>query len=153
MYEDEFEKKENAIFLSSSSMNHTMRITNVKRVTNLSSWRARTTENEKCFFSWKRTFLAYDDVTINSWKFHKIRLFSSQIWKKNWWMSADWLFRASIIFFASGTSITMCWSTVKKVLSLKKHEMHSLLSEKRSCMLLLIESIDNCEINSLIDTI
>jgi hypothetical protein len=64
MYEDEFEREKNAIFLSSSSVNHTMRIADVKRVTNLSSWRARTTENEKCFFSWKRTFLAYDDVTV-----------------------------------------------------------------------------------------
>jgi hypothetical protein len=64
MYEDEFEREKNAVFLSSSSVNHTMRVTDVKRVTNLSSWRARTTENEKCFFSWKRTFLAYDDVTV-----------------------------------------------------------------------------------------
>jgi hypothetical protein len=64
MYEDEFEREKNAVFLSSSSVNHTMRVTNVKRVTNLSSWRARTTKNEKCFFNWKKTFFAYDDVTI-----------------------------------------------------------------------------------------
>ncbi len=63
MYENEFEREKNAVFLSSSSVNHTMRVADVKRVTNLSSWRARTTENEKCFFSWKETFLAYDDVT------------------------------------------------------------------------------------------
>jgi hypothetical protein len=68
MYEDEFEREKNAVLLSSSSVNHTMRVADVKRVTNLSSWRARTTENEKCFFSWKRTFLAYDDVTQNTRK-------------------------------------------------------------------------------------
>jgi hypothetical protein len=59
-------KKKNAIFLSLNSVNHTMRVINVKRVTNLSSWRARTTENEKCFCNWKKTFFAYDDVTIFS---------------------------------------------------------------------------------------
>jgi hypothetical protein len=66
MYEDEFEREKNAVLLSLSSVSHTMRITDVKRVTNLSSRRARTTKNEKCFFNWKRTFLAYDDVTIFS---------------------------------------------------------------------------------------
>jgi hypothetical protein len=66
MYEDKFEKKKNAVFLSSNFMNHTIRITNVKRVTNLSSWRARMTKNEMCFFNWKKTFFAYDDVTIFS---------------------------------------------------------------------------------------
>jgi hypothetical protein len=64
MYEDEFEKEKNAVLLSSSSVSHTMRIADVKRVTNLSSWRARTTKNEMCFFNWKRTFLAYNDVTV-----------------------------------------------------------------------------------------
>jgi hypothetical protein len=77
----------------------------------------------------------------------------SLTWKKTWWIVVDWSFQASIIFFASDTSITMCWWTAKRGFSLKKHEMSSLLSEKRSCMLLLNRSIDNCEINSLIDTI
>jgi hypothetical protein len=37
MYEDEFERKKNAVFLSLSSVNHTMRVADVKRVTNLPS--------------------------------------------------------------------------------------------------------------------
>jgi hypothetical protein len=75
-------KKKNAIFLSSNSVNHTMRITNVKNVTNLSSWRARTTKNEMCFFSWKKTFLAYDDVTSSMKRSFSIRTKKSIFLKK-----------------------------------------------------------------------
>jgi hypothetical protein len=74
------------MLLSSSSVNHMMQITNDKRVTNLSSWRAKRqqTRRERNEFLWtiswwRMTSLTCDDVTEVSFIKCKTSLFSSSI--------------------------------------------------------------------------
>ncbi len=51
-----------------------------------------------------------DKISAIDWTFvaELIEHLLSLTWKKIWWMIVDWFFQASIIFFASDTSIITC---------------------------------------------